>query len=68
MSNLFLEQDILANRILKAFDRFNADPGKSLASCKVRMETLNKNFQKFETNHMKMLSHPEYPSIESRIF
>ena len=61
MSNLFLEQDGLTNRILIAFEKFSKNPDKTIAACKVRMKRLEKNFQKFEINHDTMIAQREYP-------
>ena len=67
MANLILEQNTLSGRIVDAFEKFSKNP-TTLAACKVRMRSLEKNFQKFKDNHNAVIGSREYPEISKHIY
>ena len=65
MANTILEQTSLIPKIKKAFEIFDKDPNKSLASCRVRMTALIKNWQGFESNHHQIFNAKDLDNLMS---
>ena len=65
MANTILEQTTLIPKIKKAFETFNNDPEKSVASCRVRMTWLIKNWQRFESNHHQIFADKDIETLMS---
>ena len=63
MASIILEQNTLIPKIKNAYEAFDKDPQKSVASCRVRMTGLIKNWQRFESNHHQIFASKDLDSL-----
>ena len=59
MASIILEQTTFMSKIQSAYDAFDKDPKKSVASCRVRLTGLIKNCQRFEGGHHQIFASKE---------
>ena len=63
MASIILEQTTLIPKIKNAYEAFDKDPDKNVASCRVRMTGLIKNWERFEGNHHQIFASKELESL-----
>ena len=63
MASIILEQTSLIPKIRGAYEAFDKDPQKSVASCRVRMTGLIENWQRFESNHHQIFASKDLEAL-----
>ena len=61
------EQVSMFTRITNAFAYFEKEgDNMSTSSCKIRMKSLEKTWEKFENNHMQLINHEDYEAVKAQ--
>ena len=63
MVSIILEQTTLIPKIENAYETFDKDPQKNVASCRVRMTGLIKNWQRFESKRHQIFASKDIQSL-----